>query len=165
MADLAEDTAAAFFALDPALRRNDARVDAIKHHQRAGSWLERVARRDEQRRKTPVEADRQDARRVPRGLDAIVEAGSAFDRERLFAEHMLACAQGARREPGVGVVAGGNENSVGRRILDRGGRIGRRASEAELLLRMVGADAGLGDDALEPTPSASRTFGSSTERA
>src|SRR5271166_3483733 len=111
MTDLAEDAPAAFLTLDPALRRNDARVDAIKHHQRAGARLERSARRDEQWRKAPIEADRQNTRRAARGLDAIAEPGT-LDCERLLAEHVLACAQGARRERGVGVVPGGDEDGV-----------------------------------------------------
>ena len=124
MANLAEDAAAAFVALNPGVRGQHAGVDPIEHHQRTGSRFQRLFRFHQQRREAPVEADGQDALRPSRGRDGVCQA-RGFDRQRLFAEHMLSRAQRARGQGGVGIVPRRDEHGVGRGIVDRGRGVGR----------------------------------------
>ena len=145
MADLAEDPSPALVrGVGPVIRRQRARVDPEKHELGSRRPPKPVAHGDRHGREAAVEADLEKGGRAVAGRDHPVDL-LAVEAQRLLHQHRLARFQGAGRQFGVAVVAGGDENGIDIGVFQDRRRVGAGMGEAEGLPAFLGGRAAPGD--------------------
>ena len=148
MADLTDDAATAFHAVDPAIARHGAGIHSIAHIFGSGRCGQYAACLHQHGREAAVEAN---------GQDAICSVGGRSHRvqflfgesERFLHEHMLAGIERRDGELRMAVVTCGNEQGRGRGVIKYFAKIGRGTGKAELFGGADGAQPRGGDDRRE----------------
>ncbi len=120
VAHLADQPPAALDRIDdPRCRRDGARIDPIRHHQRPAALCRGELRLQllVSRRETAVEADLQHASARVGGIEEIVELVGP-ERHRLFKKHRFACPQGRGGDGRVQIVSRGDEDCVDELVVE-----------------------------------------------
>ena len=137
MTGLADDAAAADrLVLGPMVGRDLAGVHGHYQVFRFGHGAEQLPHAHHLRRETAVEADHE---QLPGPLTGSVLDPGQFlqgEAERLFAEHVFAGLQGGQHLAGVGVVAGGDDHRVHRRVGQHGRAVGAGLGKAVFFAEM-----------------------------